>query len=745
MKKIIPVVIFLVISFQNGWAQSNACLESQSFKIVVLGSSTAAGSGVSTADSAWVNRYREYVQGINPNNEVINLAVGGYNTYKIMPTGFVPPVNRPLSDTNKNITKALSLNPDAIIVNLPSNDVSSGFSVSEQLFNLDSVFALSNLNNVPIWICTTQPKNFSSAATRQIQEDIKDSINLIYGSFALDFWTTIALPDNSIDSVYNADGTHLNDAGHQILVNRVIDADILNNIFSSVTHTDFWTRSVTSRMVNLCGDSATLFEMVIANIGIPSAVVTTVYFELENMTTGVLYQDSIQLSNSLASCSYDTILFYGNTIEPGQYLAKGFIYNFNDSVPENDSSMVNFTSIGHPIVNIANDTLCAPSSGVLEANTAQGDQSFWYLNYTDSNAVAVGATFQTAVVDSTSSWFVETVRGNLFYSGALETTSNSNINWNGAMFDVIGIEDVIIDSFDVKIASLGTQEVEIFYKTGSYSGFELDPTAWVFLGIDTVNVQSITDFTSVDLGNLPVNSGDTVGVYIQMANASSNLSYQSVSSPMVRANNELVIVTGSGVSYNQTNSYYPRDWNGKVYYHYGDRPGGECKTERSIAQVFVSQSSFVLGDDTIVDIMDSVTFYGPNGATSYLWFDGSMNQDLSVNAADLGVGIHYVNLEVEDSLKCFFTDELVLAIADLVSVNEHTLNTLEVFPNPVRNTIHIEAQGISSISIITMSGLIVIQQNTNSGIVDVSSLKQGVYIVKISVDGTDYFSRIVKR
>ena len=745
MKKIIPVFIFLVISFQNGWGQSNACLESQSFKIVVLGSSTAAGSGVSTSDSAWVNRYREYVQGINLNNEVINLAVGGYNTYKIMPTGFVPPVNRPLSDTNKNITKALSLNPDAIIVNLPSNDVSSGFSVSEQLFNLDSVFALSNLNNVPIWICTTQPKNFSSAATRQIQEDIKDSINLIYGSFAIDFWTTIALPDNSIDSVYNADGTHLNDAGHQILVNRVIDADILNNIFSSVTHTDFWTRSISSRMANLCGDSATLFEMVIANIGTPSAVATTAYFELENITTGVLYEDSIQLSNSLASCSYDTILFYGNTIESGQYLAKGFIYNFNDSIPENDSSLVNFTSIGHPIVNIAHDTLCAPSSGVLEANTAQGDQSFWYLNYTDSNAVAVGATFQTAVVDSTSSWFVETVRGDLFYAGALETSTNSNINWNGAMFDVVGIEAVIIDSFDVKIASLGTQAVEIYYKIGSYSGFELDPTAWVFLGIDSVNVQSTSGFTNIDLGNLPINMGDTVGIYIQMANPSSNLSYQSVSSPMIRANNELAIVTGSGISYNQTSLYYPRDWNGKVYYHFGDRPGGECKTDRVVAKVFVSQSDFILGDDTIVDIMDSVNFYGPNGAISYLWFDGSTNQDLSVNASDLGVGIHYINLEIEDSLKCFFTDELVLGIADLVSVKEHALNTLEVFPNPVRNTIHFEAQGITSISIITMSGLIVLQQNTNSGTVDVSNLKQGVYVVKISVDGEDYFSRIVKR
>ena len=61
----------------NAHSQLNPCAQLESYKIVVLGSSTAAGAGVSSSDSAWVNRYRNYLESINPDNEVINLAVGG--------------------------------------------------------------------------------------------------------------------------------------------------------------------------------------------------------------------------------------------------------------------------------------------------------------------------------------------------------------------------------------------------------------------------------------------------------------------------------------------------------------------------------------------------------------------------------------------------------------------------------------------------------------------------------------------
>ena len=56
------------------------CAQATSIHLVVLGSSTASGSGPSTPDSAWVNRYRNYLQDINPLNQVTNLAIGGTTT-----------------------------------------------------------------------------------------------------------------------------------------------------------------------------------------------------------------------------------------------------------------------------------------------------------------------------------------------------------------------------------------------------------------------------------------------------------------------------------------------------------------------------------------------------------------------------------------------------------------------------------------------------------------------------------------
>ena len=183
--------------------------------MIVLGSSTAAGSGASISDSAWVNRYRYFLQNLNPGNHVTNLAVGGYHTYRLMPNGFSPPAGRPNQDTLRNITAALALNPDAIILNLPSNDVALGYSLAEQTFNMDSIFSTAQLAGVPIWICTTQPRNFSPSQL-QAQADMRDTIWAHFSPFVIDFWTGLALSNNALDPFFDSgDGVHLNDRGHR--------------------------------------------------------------------------------------------------------------------------------------------------------------------------------------------------------------------------------------------------------------------------------------------------------------------------------------------------------------------------------------------------------------------------------------------------------------------------------------------------------------------------------------------------
>lgn len=194
--------------------------------LVVLGSSTAEGAGPRDRDNAWVNRYRVFLQNLDSKHGVTNLARGGYTTYHIMPDGNVPPAGRPLPDRERNITKALSLKPSAIIINLPSNDATSGYSVQEQLANYSAVLAQAIAQNVPVWVTTTQPRNLSEAQRQNLMA-MRDSTFARFGDKAIDFWTDIADANGRIKSIYDSgDGIHLNDEAHRVLYERVVAAEV---------------------------------------------------------------------------------------------------------------------------------------------------------------------------------------------------------------------------------------------------------------------------------------------------------------------------------------------------------------------------------------------------------------------------------------------------------------------------------------------------------------------------------------
>lgn len=196
--------------------------------IVVLGSSTAAGTGTSVSDSAWVNRYRVAIQENSPGFDVINLAIGGYTTFQILPTGTTLPdgVNESI-DVNHNVTKALSYNPCAIIINMPSNDATKYYDVQMQLDNYKIISDLASEAGIKVWIATPQPRNFSDPVQTQIQFDLFDTLPDIYGDYTIDFWTDIADENGRVVSDYDAgDGIHLNNAGHRILFERVLAKQI---------------------------------------------------------------------------------------------------------------------------------------------------------------------------------------------------------------------------------------------------------------------------------------------------------------------------------------------------------------------------------------------------------------------------------------------------------------------------------------------------------------------------------------
>ncbi|MBK8166785.1 MAG: hypothetical protein IPK64_12650 [bacterium] len=193
--------------------------------IVVIGSSTAAGTGASSPAASWVGRLRTWLQAGEPTSQVVNLAVGGYTTYHVLPTGTTPPAGRPSPAPENNITRALAYKPWLIVVNLPSNDVTNGYATAEIMANYATLQALAAAAEVPIWFTTTQPRNLPQQAQRDQQAAIADLTLATYGSYGIDVWNGLAAADGRILVQFDAgDGIHLNDLGHTLIYERVLGA-----------------------------------------------------------------------------------------------------------------------------------------------------------------------------------------------------------------------------------------------------------------------------------------------------------------------------------------------------------------------------------------------------------------------------------------------------------------------------------------------------------------------------------------
>lgn len=534
-----------------------------------------------------------------------------------------------------------------------------------------------------------------------------------------------------------------NDAGHRILFERARDRQIPAYLFVPGPYTDYGFLALDALLANACGDSSTIFQFHFANRGGLDLASTMLWYQVRNTTTGDQTVDSLMLSNALINCETDSFSFTASTLQAGQYELIARLDNPADTITSNDSLYYQFNTLGHPTLSLIGDTLCESGTTVLQADFASGDTVFWYDDAISTQIIGQGASFATPFISSSNSWFAQAIRGDLFYHSNLRSTLNTNINFNGAMFDLIPQVDLFIDSFAVKINTIGPQDVEIYYKIGSYQGAELNAAAWTFLGVVSVDVADPDLLTSISLGGLNLTPNDTTGIYIQMANASSRLSYQSVSSPQVRASNELTMISGSGIAHDFSNIFYPRDWSGEVFYHFGERLGGECTTERLPVSVAVSALDLDIGPDTLLDIADSLTLNGGTGYTSYVWSNGDSANSIQIYAADFGIGIHYLSLTVTDSLACMDTDEMVLAVGDLVGLEAEAFRPFTIYPNPTSGILRIALPNVIETKVYNIGGqLLMTDIMTNE--LDISGFASGVYFVVVQSQDGYFASKVVK-
>lgn len=617
MKKNI-LLLLAAVSSLTVFAQPaiNPCGSLTDIHVVVIGSSTAAGTGPTISSNAWVNRYRTYLQTINPNNLVTNLAIGGTTTYHIMPNWFMTPANRPPVIVSNNVTQAVALGADAIIVNMPSNDAANGFGVNEQMFNFQTIQSVADSAGIPVWICTTQPRNFSNAQ-KAIQLAVRDSVLSYFGSQAVDFWNGFANSTNSIDSFYDSgDGVHMNDTAHGVLNQRVVNLAIPNLVSDTLSYTDHIVNDIYVTNASICGDSNTTLHVVVTNLGLQNAGTESLQIESLDNNTNLFSTLATANITALGSCVSDTFDFVVNSYNGVDQTLQAFINMSGDTDLSNDSSeSVTLTTQGHPSIVGTNDTVFSGANAQLMATTASADTIVWYDALTGGNIVGYGNQFPLTNVTANQTIYPEAVRGPLHFRNSLFTTATTTTDWNGVMFDIVALGDIIIDSLKIKMNANGPQEVVGYNRMGSMVGVEMIPSAWTAWGTDSVNAAATGDFEIVNFPDVSLQTNDTLGVYVHLQSVNARLSY--LNSPAtVYSNSDISVLNGTGVSHTFGATYSPRNWSGEVFYHYGFNPQGDCSSER------IPVSAIIKFPSSIENIESIGLKIFPNPSNGLVYFEG---------------------------------------------------------------------------------------------------------------------------
>lgn len=156
-------------------------------------------------------------------------------------------------------------------------------------------------------------------------------------------------------------------------------------------------------------------------------------------------------------------------------------------------------------------------------------------------------------------------------TGSLTTLFAQNNSFAGNTFDIVPTVDLTIDSFDVNLGPGTPTTMAIYWRTGTAQGAESSAAGWTLLGTDVVNPAGINLPTPVAIGGLDLTAGQTYGFYVDTQSyPSASLQYTNGGpTPFSNADMTLTTFHGKGNPAFTGASFFPRQWNGTVYYTLG--------------------------------------------------------------------------------------------------------------------------------------------------------------------------------
>ena len=139
----------------------------------------------------------------------------------------------------------------------------------------------------------------------------------------------------------------------------------------------------------------------------------------------------------------------------------------------------------------------------------------------------------------------------------------------GVMWDVHALNGVRIS--DVSVQPRNTTDIEVYYKIGTYAGFESTPVVWTLLGTaESVPSTGAPVRLNLDL-DLFIPAGQTFGMYVTSTNPAISLDYTNgvAAGAVMGADDNLELLEGAGVDYPfgaGTGVFSPRRLLGTLHY-----------------------------------------------------------------------------------------------------------------------------------------------------------------------------------
>lgn len=194
----------------------------------------------------------------------------------------------------------------------------------------------------------------------------------------------------------------------------------------------------------------------------------------------------------------------------------------------------------------------------------------------------------------------------------LTTTFAGGNGLDGAMFDVVAVNDLTINSFDVNLDTGITDDIEVYFKTGTWVGSHTNAGDWTLL--DTAaNITSAGDGLptplNLDLG-VTVAAGERVAFYVTTLNGGMNYTNGSTTGALFASDANLEFYEGRGMGYPFSGGFEPRVFNGNILY----TTGGGSTLDFTCADLGENLIEVTVTDDSgntstcmaIVNVIDNI-------------------------------------------------------------------------------------------------------------------------------------------